>query len=67
MVLLDQGIFSGTGFLANVLLARMLGVENFGILMGLVLIVQFLTSGSNALTIQIWNCSLHGWIDPYLP
>ncbi|MCB0666331.1 MAG: oligosaccharide flippase family protein [Saprospiraceae bacterium] len=59
MVLLDQGIFSGTGFLANILLARMLGVENFGVLMGLVLIVQFLTSGSNALTIQISQVNFH--------
>ena len=52
LVLLDQAVFSGNSFVMTALLARFLGIENFGTFSYLVLGVYLLMSMSNALIIQ---------------
>lgn len=50
-VLLDQGVFSATSFLTTILLARQLGIDQFGVYSSLVLYLFLLLSISNALII----------------
>jgi O-antigen/teichoic acid export membrane protein len=52
LVLLDQAIFSGNSFVVTALLARFLGIENFGTFSYVVLGLYLLMSMSNALIIQ---------------
>jgi O-antigen/teichoic acid export membrane protein len=58
LVLLDQAVFSGTTFLSTAILARQLGVEQFGLFSTLVLGVYFILSLSSALTTQVLQTSL---------
>lgn len=52
LVLIDQAVFSGNSFVATALLARFLGIENFGTFSYVVLGIYLLMSMSNALIIQ---------------
>lgn len=52
LVLVDQAIFSGNSFVVTALLARFLGIENFGTFSYIVLGVYLLMSMSNALIVQ---------------
>lgn len=59
-ILLDQAIYSGTSFLSGVLLARVLGIANFGLFMAIVLVCHLLVSMANAVTINISMTLLPG-------
>lgn len=52
LVLLDQAVYSGTGFLSTIFLARILRVENFGIYSGFILVLYLLISVLSAFVIQ---------------
>ena len=52
LVLADQAVFSGSSFLATILLARVLGPENFGIYAAIMLFVYMMVSVLNAQIIQ---------------
>lgn len=51
-VLLEQSVFSGTGFLINVALVKLMGLEQYGLYASLVLVVYFLLGISQALVVQ---------------
>ncbi len=63
LVLIDQAIFSGNTFVSTALLARFLGVENFGVYSSIVLAIYLLISMSNALIIQPLQVAFGKFID----
>lgn len=52
LVLLDQAIYSGCGFLITLLLIRLLSPLQFGIYASLIIVIYFIVSMSSALVIQ---------------
>jgi hypothetical protein len=51
-LLLEQSVFSGTGFMINIALVKLLGLEQYGILASLIIFSHLLLSISQALVIQ---------------
>lgn len=64
LILLDQGLFSGTSFLITVLLARILDMESFGAYSGFVLVIYLVVSGTGAFIIQPFQVLLGKVKDP---
>ena len=52
LVLADQAVFSGCGFIITLLLVRLLGPTEFGVYASLLLFIYFMVSISSALVIQ---------------
>jgi len=51
-LLLEQGLFSGTAFLTNIVLVKVLDLEQYGIFASFILVAHFLLGVSQALVIQ---------------
>ncbi len=51
-VLLEQIVFSGTGFLINIALVKLLDLEQYGLYASIVLVIYFLLGVSQALVVQ---------------
>jgi O-antigen/teichoic acid export membrane protein len=58
LVLIDQGIFSGTNFLLTLFLAQKLDIKNFGLFSTIVLVTYLVMSITNALIIQPFQVSI---------
>ncbi len=59
IILADQALFSGTNFLMTLIIARLLGVSEFGVYAGIVLVIHLLVSGISAWTIQPFQVFYH--------
>jgi len=51
-LLLEQSLFSGTGFIVNIALAKFLGLEHYGVFASLIIISHLILSVNQALIIQ---------------
>lgn len=51
-VLLEQSVFSGTGFLINIALVKLMDLEQYGLYASLVLVIYLLLGVSQALVVQ---------------
>lgn len=58
LVLLDQGVFSGSSFLYTILMAQILEVSQFGIYASIVLFVYLIICLTNAIIIQPFQVTL---------
>jgi O-antigen/teichoic acid export membrane protein len=59
IILADQALFSGTNFLMTLIIARLLGVSEFGVYAGIVLVIHLLVSGISAWIIQPFQVFYH--------
>ncbi|MGK0317437.1 MAG: O-antigen/teichoic acid export membrane protein [Saprospiraceae bacterium] len=58
LVLADQGVFSGCGFIITLLLVRLLSPVEFGVYASLLLFIYFMVSISSAVVIQPFQVTL---------